>query len=192
MAHIAKPISAQPKAPQAVVETGMDGFGDPGLIVAGIDPGLSGALAVLNEEDDCETTLMPKMEKLVDGGAIARWLGDHGVQLAIVEQAQAFPGQGVSTMFNYGRAYGQVLGVLQACLIPYRLVSPTQWKKAMKLSPDKDRSRRLAIEMLPRAAVQFQRKMDEARAEAALIAWWYLHERGKEKRAESFLSTRST
>jgi crossover junction endodeoxyribonuclease RuvC len=150
------------------------------MVVAGIDPGLSGALAVLNEDDLCESVHMPRMGDMVDGGALARWLGDRDVELAILESANAWPGQGVAGMFKYGRSFGQVLGVLQASLIPYLLVTPAKWKRDMHLSSDKEASRRRAIELLPRAAGegQFSLKKDEARAEAALIAWWYLHGRG--------------
>lgn len=173
----------------------MDGLGDPGLIVAGLDPGLSGALAVLDEEGDCETCHMPCMgdPRIMDGGAVARWLGDRCVQLAVIEQQQAFPKQGLSSSFRTGQSYGQLLGVLQACLIPYKIVTPARWKKDMNLSRDKEQSRRRAIELLPQYGYQFSLKKDEARAEAALIAWWYLHERREkdapqEKNAEGAAS----
>lgn len=182
----------------------MAGFADPGLIVAGIDPGLHGALAVLNENDDCETIDMPVMGDplIVDGGFVARWLNERDVNLVVIERAAAMPSewtdkktgkirkQGAASTFRFGQTYGQLLGVLQASAFPYRIVGPAQWKRAMSLSRDKEQSRCRAIELLPRAGEQFQLKKNEARAEAALIAWWYLHERGKEKRAESFLSAR--
>jgi crossover junction endodeoxyribonuclease RuvC len=148
--------------------------------VAGIDPGIHGALAVVDEDGECNTVCMPVMgspKAIVDGGAVVRWLGDNGACLAMVEAAQAFPGQGVSTSFRFGQAYGQILGALQAALIPYRIVTPARWKGDLRLSRDKEQSRRRAIELLPRAALQFALKKDEARAEAALIAWWYLHGR---------------
>jgi len=154
---------------------------DLGLIVAGIDPGLSGALAVLSENGTLDSIHMPRMDKLVDGGYVARWLCDRDVNFAVMEQAGAFPGQGVAGMFNYGRSYGQVLGALQASLIPYSLVTASRWKNNLGLSKDKERSRRRAIELFPEFAYQFQLKKDEARAEAALIAWWYLHHQPHEK-----------
>jgi hypothetical protein len=160
------------------------------VIVGGIDPGVHGALAVLNEMGDCDTIAMPVMgapKAIVDGGALARWFGDRDVEIVIIELAAAFRippkkgqkarGMGVTSTFNFGQAYGQVLGALQASLIPYVIVSPARWKGDMHLSRDKEQSRRRVIELLPRAAEQFARKMDENRAEAALVAWWYLYER---------------
>jgi Holliday junction resolvasome RuvABC endonuclease subunit len=156
--------------------------GDPGLIVVGIDPGLSGALAVLNEDGDLDTVLMPVMGapvRVVDGGAVARWLSECSPNLAVIEMAQAMPKQGASSTFRFGQAYGQVLGVLQTSLIPYRIVVSRRWKQDLGLSSDKEQSRRRAIELLPRWADQFTRRKDEARAEAALIAWWWLHGRNR-------------
>jgi hypothetical protein len=160
-------------------------FDDPGLIVAGIDPGLHGAIAVLNEAGDCDTIHMPVMgDKLViDGGAVARWLGERSPNLVVIERAQAMPEhlqkrkQGAASTFRFGQTYGQLLGVLQASAFPYRIVGAADWKRALHLSRDKELSRRRAIELLPLAGEQFQLKKDEARAEAALIAWWYLHGR---------------
>lgn len=163
------------------------------LIVAGIDPGLHGALAVLNETGDCQTTDMPIMgdPAIVDGGAVARWLNECDVSIVVIERAQSMPAewtdrktgklrkQGVSSSFRNGQTYGQLLGVLQACAFPYRIVGAADWKRAMRLSRDKELSRRRAIELLPRSGEQFQLKKHEARAEAALIAWWYLHERNR-------------
>jgi crossover junction endodeoxyribonuclease RuvC len=165
------------------------------VIVGGIDPGVHGALAVLNEMGDCDTIAMPIMgapKPIVDGGALARWFGDRDVEIAVIELAAAFRippkkgqkarGMGVTSTFNFGQAYGQVLGALQASLIPYVIVSPARWKGDMHLSRDKEQSRRRVIELLPRAAEQFARKMDENRAEAALLAWWYLHGRHPSER----------
>jgi len=149
------------------------------MICAGVDPGVAGALAVINEVGDLDTIAMPTMgdPRMVDGAAVARWLGDRDVEMAIIEQAHAMPRQGVASSFNFGRTYGQLLGVLQCSLIPYRAVTPQRWKKDLHLSPDKEQSRRMAIETFPRFAEQFVLKKDEARAEAALIAWWWLHGR---------------
>jgi crossover junction endodeoxyribonuclease RuvC len=152
-------------------------------IVAGIDPGLSGAVAVVNSNADCFTARMPVMGKppIVDGAALVGWLADYDVTIAVVEQAQAFPEQGVSSVFRYGMVFGQVIGVLQAALIPYRLVTPRRWKRDLNLTRDKEVSRRRAIETFPRHAAHFALKKDEARAEAALIAWWWLAKQGKQR-----------
>src|SRR4249919_1412819 len=96
--------------------------GEP-LIVAGIDPGVRGALAVLNEFNDCDTVAMPVMgePKIVDGGAVVRWLADRDANLAVIELAHAMPKQGVVSSFRFGMIYGQLLGALQASLMPYRV-----------------------------------------------------------------------
>lgn len=147
-------------------------------IIVGIDPGLTGAMAVLNEAGDLETISLPTLggqDRILDGGRIARWLGDRDVTEAIIERAQAMskPGakQGVVGMFRYGTAYGQLLGVLQASLIPYTTVPAATWKKTYRLwGGDKQDSIRRAIELFPRHADQFSRKADNHRAEAALLA----------------------
>ena len=152
------------------------------MIVAGIDPGFTGALAVVNEHGHCESVAVPTMgegkQRLIDGGAAARWLGDRDVELAVIELAQAMPRQGSSSGFRYGLAFGQIIGVVQTILVPYQLETPARWKRGLGLKggrEQKDLSRRKAIELFPKAAAQFERKKDEARAEAALIAWWWLH-----------------
>jgi len=154
------------------------------MIVCAIDPGLSGALAVLNDTSDLETIAMPTMgegtKRIVDGGRIARFLADHDVEFAIVELASSMAPkvrgrvQGVASSFKFGTAFGQVIGVLQSCMVPHKFVTPAKWKKEMGLSRDKSLSRRRAIELLPQAAKQFERVKDEGRAEAALLALWWL------------------
>jgi crossover junction endodeoxyribonuclease RuvC len=148
------------------------------MIVCGIDPGLTGALAVINEIGDCQILDMPILgegaETVVNGAMIARFLDEFDVEFAVLEKSQAYPGQGVSSTFKNGLFYGQILGVLQASLIPYRLVSPPVWKKAMKLGKDKDLSRLRATERFPNVCKSFERVKDHGRAEAVLLAVWML------------------
>src|SRR4029079_12555090 len=96
------------------------------MIIGGIDPGLTGGLAVLNEMDNIESRMMPVMGAdkgtIVDGGALARWLGDRDVGICIVERAGPMPSQGLGSTFKFGTVYGQVLGALQAALVPDTLV----------------------------------------------------------------------
>jgi crossover junction endodeoxyribonuclease RuvC len=147
------------------------------MIIGGIDPGLTGGLAVLNEMDNIESRMMPVMGAdkgtIVDGGALARWLGDRDVGICIVERAGPMPSQGLGSTFKFGTVYGQVLGALQAALIPYKLVTPARWKRHFNLSKDKDASRRVAIERFPYAADNFALSKSHGRAEAALIALWW-------------------
>ena len=151
------------------------------MIVAGIDSGLSGALAVIEESGYCETCDMPVTEygkkTFVDSSAVWRWLDERGVEFAVIEHAQAMPKQGVTGVFTYGQAFGQVLSVVQL-LGPHMLVKPQLWKRQMGLiKAGKTASRDLASKKFPLAAWQFQRVKDHGRAEAALIAHWFLHHR---------------
>jgi crossover junction endodeoxyribonuclease RuvC len=144
-------------------------------IVLGLDPGLNGGVAVLNEQDTLETAIIPTMGdaagRVLNGRALSWWIAERDVTEAIIENAHSMPHQGVTSTFRFGVAFGQLLGVLQVSGIPYRLVTPQAWKKHYGLlKQDKDAARRLAIERFPRAAAQFARKLDVHRADAALIA----------------------
>jgi crossover junction endodeoxyribonuclease RuvC len=165
------------------------------IIVAGIDPGLDGGVAVLNETGDTlETAALPTMGddtgRVIDCAQLARWLRDRDVTEVIIERAQAMrkPGgkpQGVGSVFRYGVGYGQLLGLLQGMLLPYTTVSPLVWKRHYSLLNNKragifiakDDSRRKAIELFPQHADQFKLKKDIHRAEAALLARYHI-ERG--------------
>lgn len=172
----------------------MEWLGDPGLVVAGVDPGLTGALAILDENDQCETIPMPVMDGILDAAAVIEFLRAREPSIVIIEQQQAWPKQGAASTFRTGLLYGQLLGALQASGWPYRLVHPARWKKALRivcgpgLTPYQRRkalkacSMRRAIELLPKSADQFRRVRDEGNAEAALIAWWYLHDRPRTKK----------
>jgi crossover junction endodeoxyribonuclease RuvC len=87
----------------------------------------------------------------------------------VIEHVHAFKGQGVTSMFNFGKSYGTALGVIGALKIPTIHVSPTKWKKYFGLSANKEEGRKLAIDKWP-ACLHFRRKKDHGRAEAALLA----------------------
>lgn len=89
---------------------------------------------------------------------------------AIVEAVHAMPGQGVSSMFAFGRALGVIEGVLAGLRVPTTLVAPAEWTKAMRVKGGKDGARNRAIELYPRSAHLFARVKDDGRADAALIA----------------------
>jgi crossover junction endodeoxyribonuclease RuvC len=154
------------------------------MIVCGIDPGLTGALAVINGFGDCQILDMPILgdgaETVVNGAMIARFLDEFDVEFVVLEKQQAYPGQGVSSSFKNGVTYGQVIGVLQTSLIPYRCVSPPTWKKAMHLSKDKNLSRLRATERFPHVCKKFERVKDHGRAEAVLLALWMLENEGEQ------------
>ena len=143
--------------------------------VIGVDPGKSGAIAILTTDGELhELHDMPVTGKVVSSALLADilHLGRRPGSLAVVEDVHAMPGQGVSSMFSFGRSLGCVEGVLGALRIRTIYVSPAKWKGAMRLGKDKGTSRRLAIERWPAHAQDFARVKDDGRAEAALIALW--------------------
>ena len=152
--------------------------------IIGIDPGANGAVAILdaNTHDLVQVFDMPSMEITVGGKTKKRvapyLLADelrlynvHGTR-AIVEQVSAMPGQGVSSMFAFGEAFGLARGVLAGMAIPTELVTPAKWKRDLKVNPGKDGARMLACTLYPRHAGEFKRVKDDGRAEATLIAHW--------------------
>ncbi len=150
--------------------------------ILGIDPGLSGALAVIDigPVSNCVVFDMPTLA-LSRGGKAKREINVHRLvgmietaqpAHAYIEQIGAMPGQGVSSMFAMGKGYGIILGALAALGVPYTLVPPRLWKTSLRLSKDKDFSRSRASELLPAAAHQWSLKRHHGRAEAALIALW--------------------
>jgi hypothetical protein len=138
-------------------------------MILGVDPGISGAVAFLAPDGALVVEDVPVADAQVEPCELSRLIRRHAPRLAIVEAVAAFPGQGVSSVFKFGRAYGTVLGVLGALQIPYTLVSSTRWKKHFRLSADKEEARALAIRTWP-GSEAFKRKKDHGRAEAALLA----------------------
>src|SRR4029077_19204558 len=151
-------------------------------IVVGIDPGVEGGVAVLNELDTLETATIPTMgegkHRVIDCGQLARWIHERDATEAIVELAGAHADQGRASIFRFGSAYGQLLGMLQTMTLPYRIVSPLRWKRHYDLLNNrkrgrivgKDDSRRKAIEIFPQHSDQFRLKNSIHCAEAALLA----------------------
>jgi crossover junction endodeoxyribonuclease RuvC len=91
---------------------------------------------------------------------------------AVVELVNAMPGQGVTSMFAFGHAFGLACGVLAGMGIPCELITPAKWKRDLKVNPGKDGSRLMAMTLWPEHAGEFKRVKDDGRAEAALIAKW--------------------
>lgn len=146
----------------------------------GIDPGISGAVVVLNVFDSGEPVVvqamrMPVMKigksSRVDSAALARFLRDYDCGHAYVERVGAMPGQGVSSMFTFGHAAGVVEAVLATLCIPCTLVSPQAWKKrAGLIGKDKDAARSRAIQLWPNWSGLCKKGEGQALADAALIA----------------------
>lgn len=151
----------------------------------GIDPGVSGAVAVISARGVFSVHDMPirkvmvarRQRREVDALALAellRPLADGA--LAIVERQSARPAQGVTSVFGLGRSLGVVLGVMAGLGIPVRMVAASAWKPALAVPADKRLVRARASELLPAGAGDWRRKRDHGRAEAGLIALYGLTE----------------
>jgi len=115
---------------------------------------------------------IPVMSKRVNAAALARLLREWRPDCAAVELVGSFPGQGISSAFNFGHGAGVLAGVLGALEIPTHLYVPTLWKKHYGLAgkrDDKDAGRQRAIELFP-AVAGLDRRKDGGRADALLIA----------------------
>ena len=152
--------------------------------IIGCDPGARGAIAILEAKsgDLVQVFDMPavdvatsgKIKRRVSPEMLASELRLYQDATAVVEQVGAMPGQGVSSMFAFGQAYGLVLGVLAGMSIPTSTVTPAKWKKAMGVNASKDGSRAKAAQLWPASAGEFKRVKDDGRAEACLLARWGL------------------
>lgn len=97
--------------------------------VVGIDPGIQGALVLLEWGTPRELVVMPTIQSLIDGASLADLLALWKPDVVGLERAQAMPDQGVVSMFNYGVGYGTILGILQGMGIKHRTVRPQEWQK---------------------------------------------------------------
>lgn len=151
-------------------------------MILGIDPGKTGAIALLDGERCLGVWDMPSVSEGRSTGVSAALLSDliddalelaGGDMSAMLEKVGAMPGQGIVSMFSFGRSVGIVEGVIGSKHIAMQKVSPSVWKRRAKLiGKEKDFSRALAIEMFPEVAGQLKRKKDCGRADAILIAFY--------------------
>ena len=155
--------------------------------VIGIDPGINGAIAIF--EDGKLDTIhdMPTL-KIASGKTMKSHISAIGLVRIletstlvtdnqthiVIEKVGAMPGQGVTSMFNFGRSAGIIEGVVAALQRPYTYVTPNVWTKAVGRAAGKDASRMRAMELFPKRADLFKRAKDDGRADAALIAYWYI------------------
>jgi len=152
------------------------------MVILGIDPGFTGALAAYDPGHgslrilDMPVTKDPKGRTVLDMHTMFQILTPPGGRvMAVVEFVAARPGQGAPATFRFGQGYGAIQMALAAHSIPTQYVTPAKWKKHFGLSKDKGVSRGLAQQRFPQIADQFNRVKDDGRAEAALIAL-YGHE----------------
>jgi crossover junction endodeoxyribonuclease RuvC len=149
------------------------------LGILGIDPGLSGALALCR--DGAWTTIdMPiagdGKHHEINLPVLHGWLREQKPGYAFLEYASARPGQGVTSMFRYGCTYGALKALIAALEIPLTIVAPTKWKPAVGLirGDDKEASRLRALQLFPEQAANLALKKHHGRADAMLLAYFGL------------------
>jgi len=161
------------------------------MIIFGIDPGVSGAICALRKVNEIAIYEMPTMidgkknKRQVNGAEVSNiflkelenltskdsWQSEVKV---VVEHVTAMPGQGVTSMFNFGQSFGVIKGICAAMKLPIYFVRPTKWKKHFNLiKTHKDASRTKVIEIYPNISAQLSRKKDSNKADAILIARYF-------------------
>jgi len=154
------------------------------MIIFGIDPGVSGAISVLENKKIIEVFDMPTMidgkknKKQVNGSQVTNIIkgslsADKEIVI-VVEHVNAMPGQGVTSMFNFGQSFGVIKGICSALSLPIYFVRPVKWKKHFNLiKTNKDASRTKVIQIYPAISNKISRKKDSNRADAILIARYF-------------------
>ena len=145
-------------------------------VILGVDPGGTGAFALLHPDGTLENTWdMPAHDGIVSAPLIADLIdnirADWPIAVAYVENVHSMPKQGVASSFKFGRAFGVAVGVLGGARVPVEYIEPSVWKRKAGLTGQpKDASRHRAIELWPSVSHLFARVKDGGRADAALIA----------------------
>ena len=156
------------------------------MLIIGIDPGISGSICFFEDGKIVDVIEMPTMtegkknKKQVNGSQIYNEILKRTNKFqkkdirVIVEQVSAMPGQGVTSMFNFGQSFGILKGICSAMQLPIYFVRPAKWKKYFNLiNSEKDASRTRAIEIFPYFSSQLSKKKDANKADAILIASFY-------------------
>ena len=156
------------------------------MLIIGIDPGISGSICFFQDGKIIDVVEMPtitegkKNKKQVNGSQIFNEISEKIKKLdkkdikVVIEQVSAMPGQGVTSMFNFGQSFGILKGICSAMQLPMYFVRPAKWKKYFNLiNSEKDASRTRAIEIFPYFSGQLSRKKDSNKADAILIASFY-------------------
>jgi crossover junction endodeoxyribonuclease RuvC len=156
------------------------------MLVIGIDPGISGSICFFQDGKIIDVVEMPTMiegkknKKQVNGSQIFNEISERIKKIdkkdikVIIEQVSAMPGQGVTSMFNFGQSFGILKGICSAMQLPIYFVRPAKWKKYFNLiNSEKDASRTRAIEIFPYFSSHLSRKKDSNKADAILIASFY-------------------
>ena len=156
------------------------------MLIIGIDPGISGSICFLDNGKILDVIEMPimtdgkKNKKQVNGSQVYNEISKRLKQFeknqirVVIEHVTAMPGQGVTSMFNFGQSFGILKGICTAMQLPMYFVRRAKWKKYFNLlNSEKDASRTRAIEIFPYFSSQLSRKKDSNKADAILIASFY-------------------
>ena len=156
------------------------------MLIIGIDPGISGSLCFFEDGKIIDLIDMPNMadgkkqKKQVNGAQIyneillrTKHVEKRNIKV-VIEHVSAMPGQGVTSMFNFGQSFGVLKGICSAMQLSMHFVRPAKWKRFFNLiNAEKDASRTKAIEIFPYISTQLSRKKDANKADAALIASFF-------------------
>ena len=156
------------------------------MLIIGIDPGISGSICFFENGNIIDVIEMPTMtegkknKRQVNGSQIYNEIlkrtNNYRKQdiRVIIEHVSAMPGQGVTSMFNFGQSFGILKGICSAMQLPMYFVRPAKWKKYFNLlNSEKDASRTRVIEIFPHFSSQLSKKKDSNKADAILIASFY-------------------
>jgi crossover junction endodeoxyribonuclease RuvC len=156
------------------------------MLIIGIDPGITGSLCFFEDGKIIDVVEMPNMpegkknKRQVNGAQIYHEISKRIKNLdkkeikVIIEQVSAMPGQGVTSMFNFGQSFGVLKGICSAMQLPMYFVRPAKWKKYFNLiNSEKDASRTKAIEIFPYFSSQLSKKKDSNKADAILVASFF-------------------
>tara|TARA_B100001057_G_scaffold231225_1_gene231480 strand:+ start:9294 stop:9788 length:495 start_codon:yes stop_codon:yes gene_type:complete len=156
------------------------------MLIIGIDPGISGSICFFENGEIIDVVEMPTMadgkknKRQVNGSQIFNEISQRIKKSqskdirVVIEQVSAMPGQGVTSMFNFGQSFGILKGICSAMQLPMYFVRPAKWKRHFNLiNSEKDASRTRAIEIFPYFSSHLSRKKDSNKADAILIASFY-------------------
>ena len=164
------------------------------MLIIGIDPGISGSICFFEDGIVKDVIEMPTMaegkksKKQVNSSQIFNEISERIKKIdkknikVVIEQVSAMPGQGVTSMFNFGQSFGVLKGICSAMSLPVYYVRPAKWKKYFNLiNSEKDASRTRAIEIFPYFSAQLSRKKDSNKADAILISSFFFETYKKEE-----------
>ena len=153
------------------------------MLIIGIDPGISGAICFFQNGEITGVIDMPSMadgkknKRQINSQQVFNEISERIINIpkkeiiVVIEQVSAMPGQGVTSMFNFGQSFGVLKGICSAMQLSMYFVRPAKWKKYYGLiKTEKYASRTKVIEIFPYISNKLSKKKDSNKADAILIA----------------------